>query len=634
MDTVSKLSAPDDIREFYQSRLDDCQARLAEIDRQSAGMSWWRGLTFLPAVAMGIAGWLSADYAWLWYAGGVIFLAGFVVVASIHETILQQAHEISLRRRMCEVQLARLRRDWMNIPRIAVGAAAEHRHVARDLDLFGRASLFQLVSTAHTPLGHQTLRDWFSTPAMPEEIAVRQAAVTALSQDNEFREELDLRGRLLGAGDDGPTAFLEWAEGPTWLRERAWLTWLARALTAAVVVMVLLVCFAVLQPSIAIVSFLCLIIVNLTVNVAFAGSVHDIFSRVSSRQHDIQHYRPLLEAIGKLPKYVEFFARLQGRLGETSHEPIERLNQLTRIVGIANLRRSGFWGVPYILSQILLMTDFHLLYWLEKWQRRNGPAVRDWLDAIGQLEAIASLARLAHDHPDWTLPQVCQREEATLAAAAIGHPLLPDEACVRNDVEVGPRGTFLLVTGSNMSGKSTLLRAIGVNVVLAQAGGPVCARHLALPPLQIATSMRISDSLADGVSFFMAELKRLKQIVDECRQAESDGQRTFLYLLDEILQGTNSAERHIAVSHVIGHLLTHGAIGAVSTHDLELANGPGLVDACRMVHFRETIAAAEDSSDGQGTMTFDYLVRPGLSPTTNALKLLELVGLARPTSQA
>ncbi len=140
--------------------------------------------------------------------------------------------------------------------------------------------------------------------------------------------------------------------------------------------------------------------------------------------------------------------------------------------------------------------------------------------------------------------------------------------------------------------------------------------------------MRISDSLADGVSFFMAELKRLKQIVDECRHAESEGQRTFLYLLDEILQGTNSAERHIAVSHVIGHLLKHGAIGAVSTHDLELANGPDLAAACRTVHFRETIA----DNDGQRTMTFDHQMRPGLSPTTNALKLLELVGLVELTS--
>ena len=245
------------------------------------------------------------------------------------------------------------------------------------------------------------------------------------------------------------------------------------------------------------------------------------------------------------------------------------------------------------------------------------------MSAVGQLEAISSLATLAHDHPDWALPVVAEADKPIVHAAGIGHPMLPDDVCVRNDVTIGPPGTFLLVTGSNMSGKSTLLRSLGVNIALAQAGGPVCAETFRLPPLKLATSMRISDSLSEGVSFFMAELKRLKQIVDQCREIESAREWTLMYLLDEILQGTNSAERHIAVSQVIKHLVRHRAIGAVSTHDLELASSPQIIDACQTVHFRETI-------DGQGAgreMKFDHRMRPGVTPTTNALKLLELVGL-------
>ena len=207
--------------------------------------------------------------------------------------------------------------------------------------------------------------------------------------------------------------------------------------------------------------------------------------------------------------------------------------------------------------------------------------------------------------------------------------MLSDSVVVRNDCTLGPRGTFLLVTGSNMSGKSTLLRSIGVNVALAQAGGPVCAEEFRLPPLRVATSMRIDDSLSEGVSFFMAELKRLKLIVDQCLEMENSSQWTLLYLLDEILQGTNSAERHIAVSQVIGHLLTHGAIGAVSTHDLELAASPSIVNSCQKVHFRETIL--NDGATRQ--MTFDHKMRPGVTPTTNALKLLELVGLGESLSR-
>jgi DNA mismatch repair ATPase MutS len=194
---------------------------------------------------------------------------------------------------------------------------------------------------------------------------------------------------------------------------------------------------------------------------------------------------------------------------------------------------------------------------------------------------------------------------------------------VANDVAIGPPGTFLMVTGSNMSGKSTLLRAVGANVVLAQAGAPVCAEQLTLPPILLATSMRIHDSLADGVSFYMAELRRLKQIVDAAREQTADTKRVLLYLLDEILQGTNTAERQIAVRRVLAHLLAEGAIGAISTHDLQLAADSTLSKAGQTVHFRETI----HSESGRQEMTFDYRLREGLATTSNALKLLEIVGL-------
>ncbi len=192
-----------------------------------------------------------------------------------------------------------------------------------------------------------------------------------------------------------------------------------------------------------------------------------------------------------------------------------------------------------------------------------------------------------------------------------------------NDVEVGPAGSCLLVTGSNMSGKSTLLRAIGVNAVLAQAGAPVCAAQLVMPPVVPATSMRILDSLEDGVSFYMAQLMRLKEIVNLARHCESRGGRGLLYLLDEILLGTNSRERHLAVVRVLHFLVESGAIGAVSTHDLDLASSRPLAGVCRCVHFRETL----NDQNAQHPMTFDYILRPGVATTTNALKLLKIVGL-------
>jgi DNA mismatch repair ATPase MutS len=241
---------------------------------------------------------------------------------------------------------------------------------------------------------------------------------------------------------------------------------------------------------------------------------------------------------------------------------------------------------------------------------------------LGKFEALCSLAGLTADQPQWTMPEVDVSADR-LQARGLGHPLLPSETCVANDVEVGPAGSFLLVTGSNMSGKSTLLRAIGVNAALAQAGAPVCAEQFLMPPVTLATSMRIRDSLEAGVSFYMAELMRLKEIVDLARDGDSQKGRAILYLLDEILLGTNSKERHIAVASVLRHLLHRGTIGAISTHDLDLATSESLDGACRCVHFSETLH--DDNSECP--MTFDYKLRPGVTTTSNALKLLKIVGL-------
>ena len=276
----------------------------------------------------------------------------------------------------------------------------------------------------------------------------------------------------------------------------------------------------------------------------------------------------------------------------------------------------------YLPLQVVLLYDIHILCLLEAWQSKFGAYARRWFAALGSLEALSSLAGLAHDNPGWAMPQV---EESATAyqAAAMGHPLLPDESRVANDVQIGPRGTFLLVTGSNMSGKSTLLRSVGVNATLAMAGASVCAARLTLPLVALTTSMRLRDSLESGVSFYMAELLRLKRIVEQARDAAGRNGRVLVYLLDEILRGTNSKERHIAVVRVMEHLLRHDAIGAISTHDLDLAASPALADKCSCVHFRETL----HDEQAEKIMTFDYRLRPGIATTSNALKLLEIVGL-------
>ncbi|MBO0705077.1 MAG: DNA mismatch repair protein, partial [Candidatus Dormibacteraeota bacterium] len=240
---------------------------------------------------------------------------------------------------------------------------------------------------------------------------------------------------------------------------------------------------------------------------------------------------------------------------------------------------------------------------------------------LGRLEALAALAGLRHAHPGWAFPEL-QAGADELAGELLGHPLLDPRARVDNDVTLGPPGSFLLVTGSNMSGKTTLLRAIGANVVLANAGAPVCAGAFRLPPVRLWTSMRIEDSLERGVSYFLAEVRRLREIVEAARDT-AGGTPMVCYLLDEVLQGTNTAERQVAARAVLRHLAALPTLGAVTTHDLTLADAPELAESARQLHFTEQVEAG----GGRPSMTFDYRLRPGPATSTNALRLLESMGL-------
>jgi DNA mismatch repair ATPase MutS len=290
------------------------------------------------------------------------------------------------------------------------------------------------------------------------------------------------------------------------------------------------------------------------------------------------------------------------------------LRQLDRILGYADLRRGA--AILHGPIQALTLWDFWVLFALERWRRDAGSHVRGWLQALAEIDALAVLAALQHDHPDWAQPEIVT--EPLYAAEALGHPLLSGSHRVANDVAVGPPASILLVTGSNMSGKSTLLRAIGLNVVLSHAGACVCARSLRTPAVELQTSIRVQDSLELGLSYFMAALARLKAVVDAAEQPR--GGRLLMYLLDEILQGTNSAERAIAVRAVARHLLEAGAIGAMTTHDLTLAGEEPLKSSARLVHFSETVNAA-------GEMSFDYRLLPGLATSRNALRLMQMIGI-------
>jgi hypothetical protein len=607
-------------RDPYAARIEQIRQEEHVLARRSRRLTRCRGLTFLPAVALVVFGWISdtPGHGAYWTAAGLIAI--FVILVGIHERLSEQLVTLEHRRMINEQQLQRRQRAWTGLPVPDVEVPEDAAALARDLDLFGSMSVFHWLCLAQTPLGVARLRDWLIRPADPTVTAERQEAVRWLAPQAHLREELQLRGRLVASSGKGPNSFLAWAESPGWLAPRPRLTWIVRILTLA---MALLIAVALLTPYrlAAFAAVVSLVVVHLVINLRCVPEIHDLFEVVASRQNDVVQYRAALSLLRDLPSDGAKFIEIRRSLGGDADEPIRYLDDLSRRVRLAAARHSPLWGIPYLFLQWFVLWDFHVLGVIESWQRRHGHRARRWFEALAELEALASLSAVAHDNPSWAFANV-NRQQTRFVASQLGHPLLRDEVRVANDVQIGPPGTFLLVSGSNMSGKSTLLRAVGINALLAQAGSPTCSVECQMPPLEVATSMRIGDSLADGVSFYMAELHRLKQIVDLATRRPEDHPK-LLYLLDEILLGTNSTERHIAVMRVIRHLLDAGAMGAMSTHDLELARTPELADACQSVHFREQII----ERDGKSVMTFDYRMRPGVATTTNALKLLELVGL-------
>ncbi|MFO7634916.1 MAG: MutS family DNA mismatch repair protein, partial [Caldilinea sp.] len=445
----------------------------------------------------------------------------------------------------------------------------------------------------------------------------RQQSSAELAPQVEFREEIALRGLLLDADgqEERYTRFMAWAEGDSWLHShRHWL-WVARLLPLLVLALfgLLIVGYPVLTPLLA------ALVVNLALLQSVGRRVGDEIDRVAAQQGVFEAYAEVFELLNAHPVSAPGLHHLQDRLGAGSHRADRQMRSLARRMPLVDIRRS----IYFFPVEVATLWSFHVLWLLERWQRTNGVHVREWLEALGEVEALMALAALRFEQPEWVFP-ILQADAGTrVAAKALAHPLLPPDRAVGNDVQVGPPGSYLLVTGSNMSGKSTLLRAIGVNIVLAQMGGPVCAAHMALPPLAVISSMRVQDSLEAGVSFYMAELRRLKEIVDRADALRHADGPLLLYLLDEILQGTNTAERQIAARRIIRHLVDAGAIGAVSTHDLTLADAPELRSAATQVYFTEHFTRTADGP----TMSFDYQLRPGIAVSTNALRLMELVGL-------
>lgn len=579
-----------------------------------------------------------------WLLGSAVVGAFvFLFLVRRHRRIRRLRDRERLRGRLHRESLARMAREWDGAPIPRLGPAPDGHPCAVDLDLLGRASLAHLLGRVNTGPGRSALRRALLDPLRPmpdraaafagsigddeseaspprpdasaewlEALTQRQSAVRALSAHPRLMEELELATREIeGTAQDGRTlSFLRWATAGSWLASRPGILWAARGLVAVNVLTLGLWLIGTLPPF-----WIPGVLGTYLLNRVVSDEAHRRFSAAEGGEGDPLRWARLLDVARDLPDDDPTLARISAEARSPDPGAGGALRELQRITDLAAIRYSG---LVYFPLMALTAWDVHILALLERWQRRFGEATDRWVRAVAELEYLLALAGMAAEHPHWCFARIRPHVEGGIRGRDLGHPLLPPESCVGNDVEVPSPGRLLLVTGSNMAGKTTLLRALGANQILALMGAPVAARELETAPLVPWTAMRVEDSVNEGVSFFMAELQRLRRVVDGARRSPT------LFLLDEILQGTNTAERRTAARIVLTHLLATDSVGAVTTHDLTLADAPELRERSDEIHFREDVVIEED---GRRALEFDFRLRPGPATSRNALLLLDIVGL-------
>jgi hypothetical protein len=600
---------------FYEARAERYGVERDRLAKVSLRVSNARGLAFVVFAGGG-------GFA-LFGSGGIaaaivsaLGLLGFIALVVYHSKVIDQQ---ALAERWVQVNRDAAARvtpnGWHKLPHDGRSFRDIEHPYLEDLDIVGHGSLFQRLCTAQTQVGQSRLFGMLSRPCSGEELVARQQSVRTLAPQLEFRQHLEVLAmgtRSLANKSDVLAAasnlepFLQWAEAArdaNELRRFGLLSWALPIATATVTILVLLG--------------------TLPLWVMFAFLALHLMALVKARPHLQTLVRALSKAEGMVERAGPLFQLMEGnaevgwirqRLTTGKESASVALRRLSRIGGWFELRHNG---LVYPFVNLAVLWDVHCWLGFEHWQANYGTKARDWFATFGDIEALCSLANLAHDEPG-----CCYAEMVTdgpgIEALAVGHPLIPVAERVTNDVTGLNPGFGLLVTGSNMSGKSTYLRAIGMAAVLGLAGGPVCAERLRVRQLQLITSMRISDSVAGGVSHFYAELLKLKRVLDAANGAEP-----VLFLLDEILHGTNSRERQIGARYTVAELLRANAFGAVSTHDSGLCALTGeLAARLTQVHFRESVA--------QDQMIFDYKVYPGPVTEGNALRLMQRVGIPVP----
>ncbi len=585
----------------YKHRLDAWSSEVRRLTTLARRVSNVRLAVAVVAVGLTyfVFGRVSVSPYWL-----IPPVVTFAVLVIWHSRVFQRLGKATRGVRYYERGLAHIEDRWAGTGEQGNRFRDPSHVYADDLDLFGKGGLFELLCSARTNAGEDKLAGWLLAPGTFAGVTARQQAVLDLRPDVDLRETIALLGEDFRS-DIHPLALDNWSTLPP-VRFPPGLHVLAAIVSAATLISFALYMAGVVPRT----PFLAFLLMQSLVGFTLRSKVTEVIHAVESPARDLALLADLLRSIELRVSADPVLADIRRRLEAGQSTASSRIDRLERLVDKIEWAHNPFFAP----IAALLFWSTHFAVSVEAWRRESGAAIRGWLEAAAEFEALSALAAYSYEHPRDPFPELMPGGPF-FEAQDLSHPLIPRDASVPNDVSIGAAAALLIVSGSNMSGKSTLLRTVGLNTVLAWAGAPVRASRMIVSPFQVGASIRAVDSLQDGKSRFFAEITRLRQILDLTQIAPP-----VLFLIDELLSGTNSHDRRIGAEAIVKAFVERGAAGLITTHDLALVQiADGLPGRSLNLHFADSVQP--------GGLHFDYRLQPGVVQRSNALELMRSVGL-------
>jgi ABC-type multidrug transport system fused ATPase/permease subunit len=590
----------------YRERIEIFESKIQRLKKRELGLS----LAKLAAVLGGIFFLyrMASRFVLFPVIAFILIFILFIAAAAVHENIIKRRKFQEALKTINENEIKAMAGEFLEVDPGDELMSIEHEY-SSDLDFFGKRSVFHYLNRTTTSIGKRFLSDWlriFPADSGAEKISKKQKAVEELAQKVDLRQKIQAHGLFIEDSLKRLESFQELFEEPAAVSNNKMLLGFIHVFPLVTLGAIVLVFF-----NVSWLVAVSAVIVQGLVNRSMKKKRQRLYSLLSRYAKILTAYSRIMTELEKEDFSCEKLEELRRELFVHDLPASLYIKKMSTILAYFDLRQSREF---HVLFNNLLFWDLHCVYRIERWKKRVGSAVREWFDVIGNFDALSSLANAFFNNPDWTMPEITE-SEFKFEADSIGHPLIPREENVHNDLTLRGKGSILIVTGPNMAGKTTFLKTLGVNIVLALAGAPVCARRFVIFPLKVYTSMKVVDSLDKKLSLFYAELQRLKMIMDAILRKEP-----VFFLIDEMLKGTNESDRHKGAIALIRQLVENKADGVLATHDLELTE----------LEREYPAAVANYHFDGYiegDKLLFDYILRDGICQSSNALELMKKVGI-------